>query len=104
MWPERTVLPVHVRRRSGQKFAHYEHMTRTFAIPDHQNSSGWAMREIVILHELSHHLATRGESHGSAFTSTFLHLVREVMGPEVGLLLTDAYTQHDVRFGTLANA
>jgi putative metallohydrolase (TIGR04338 family) len=102
MWPERTVLPVHVRRRAGQRFAHYEPLTRTFAIPDYENSSGWAMREVVILHELSHHLCRSGEIHGSAFASTFLHLVREVMGPEVGLLLTDSFTQHGVTFGALA--
>jgi putative metallohydrolase (TIGR04338 family) len=103
MWPERTVLPVHVRRRAGRRFAHYEPLTRTLAIPDRTNSSGWALREIVILHELSHHLANHGEAHGPAFASTFLHMVREVMGPEVGLLLTDSYAQHGVRFGSLAS-
>jgi putative metallohydrolase (TIGR04338 family) len=102
MWPERTILPVHVRRRAGRKFAHYEPLTRTFAIPDHENSSGWALREIVILHELSHHLSRHGEIHGAEFASTFLHMVREVMGPEIGLLLTDSYSQHGVRFGSLA--
>lgn len=104
MWPERTILPVRVRRRAGRKFAHYEPATCTFAIPDYANSSGWAMREIVILHELSHHLSRHGEIHGAEFASTYLHLVREVMGPEVGLLLTDSYTRHGVTFGALANA
>jgi putative metallohydrolase (TIGR04338 family) len=104
MWPERTVLPVRVRRRAGKKHAHYEALTRTFALPDHSNSRGWAMREIVILHELAHHLVISGPHHGPAFASAFLHLVREVMGPEVGLLLTDAFTQHGVQFGALAAA
>lgn len=103
-WPERTVLPIHVRRRRGKQFAHYEPMTQTFAIPDHTNSNGWAMCETVILHELAHHLCLRGEHHGPAFASTFLHLVREVMGPEVGLLLTDAFTRHGVQFGALTSA
>lgn len=102
-WPERVVLPVHVRKRRGQKFAHYEPLTRTLAVPDHSNSSGWAMRELVILHELAHHLCVQGEHHGPAFASTFLHLVREVIGPEVGLLLTDAFTRHGVQFGALSN-
>jgi putative metallohydrolase (TIGR04338 family) len=101
-WPERTVLPVRVRRRAGERFAHYESLTRTLAIPDHGNSSGWAMREIVILHELTHHLVVNGPSHGPAFASAFLHMVREAMGPEIGLLLTDAYTRNGVTFGALA--
>jgi putative metallohydrolase (TIGR04338 family) len=103
-WPERTVLPVRVRRRAGERFAHYEPMTRTLAIPDHGNSTGWAMREMVVLHELAHHLAISGAHHGPAFTSTLLHMVREVMGPEAGLLLMDSYTRHGVKFGALVAA
>jgi putative metallohydrolase (TIGR04338 family) len=103
-WPERTVLPVHVRRRKGAAFAHYESLGQVFAIPDHKpGESSWAMRELVILHELSHHLAPRGEAHGAVFASTFLHMVREVMGPEIGLLLTDSFSRHGVSFGILAN-
>ncbi|MFE2101597.1 TIGR04338 family metallohydrolase [Streptomyces sp. NPDC059468] len=101
-WPERTVLPVRVRKRKGKENAHYEPLTRTLAVPDHTNSRGWAMREIVILHELAHHLDMSAEHHGPVFASTFLHLVREVMGPEVGLLLTDSFTRHGVAFGVLA--
>lgn len=103
-WPERTILPVRVRRRAGKKHAHYEPLTRTFAIPDHSNSRGWAMREIVILHEMTHHLVVSSPPHGPAFASAFLYLVREVMGPEVGLLLTDSFTRHGVTFGALATA
>jgi putative metallohydrolase (TIGR04338 family) len=104
IWPERTVLPVRVRRRKGIRWAAYHPATRTFAIPDHTNGGGWALREMVILHELAHHLTPHGEAHGAAYASTYLYLVREVMGPEIGLLLTDSYTRHGVSFGALANA
>jgi putative metallohydrolase (TIGR04338 family) len=104
IWPERTVLPVRVRRRKGVRWAEYEPATRTFAIPDRTTGGGWALRELVILHELAHHLTPYDEPHGAAYASTYLHLVREVMGPEVGLLLTDSYTRHGVTFGALTNA
>lgn len=46
----------------------------------------WALREIVILHELAHHL-TPGSNHGSAFRDCFAWLVEEIIAPEVGWLL-----------------
>jgi hypothetical protein len=33
-----------------------------------------------------------------------LRLVTEIVGPEVGLLLTDSYTRHGVQFHALAAA
>jgi hypothetical protein len=38
------------------------------------------------------------------FASTYLHLVKELVGDEVGLLLTDALAQHGVAFGALVAA
>lgn len=73
--------PVHVRRRAGATKAHYE-AGGIIAVPD--DLLGWAKREIVVLHELSHHLAT-GDRHGPGFVGTFTDLLSTVMGPEVGL-------------------
>lgn len=72
--------PVVVRQRRGTHKAHYE--CGVIAIPD--DLCGWAKREIVVLHELAHHLA-RGERHGPGFVAVFADLLATVMGPEVGL-------------------
>ncbi|MDX3260758.1 TIGR04338 family metallohydrolase [Streptomyces sp. MI02-2A] len=101
MWPEKSILPVKVRARRGTRFAHYE-FPGVIAVPPHNGGISWAMREIVILHELSHHFAR--DQHGPKFASTFLHMVKELMGPEVGLILTDAYTRNGVQFGALTHA
>lgn len=89
------VTPVRVRRRKGTRFAHYEGGTRTIAINDSRDGK-WALREIVVLHELAHHLVRCGVraelgqrqgAHGPAFRNTFVTLVKEIIGPEVGWLL-----------------
>ncbi|MEP6560217.1 MAG: TIGR04338 family metallohydrolase, partial [Nakamurella sp.] len=50
--------------------------------------SGWALRELVILHELSHHLAPEIEvAHGGKFVDRMLALVDGVIGPEAAFLL-----------------
>jgi putative metallohydrolase (TIGR04338 family) len=85
------VLPfgnrVTVRARQGTRAAHYEPITRTVAIPDDLGS--WALREIVVLHELAHHLSRTdhegGGGHGPHFVATFTQLLADTMGPEVGL-------------------
>jgi putative metallohydrolase (TIGR04338 family) len=94
----RAERPVTVRARQGSRFAHYEPWGAVIAVPPHKGGTSWAMREIVILHELAHHLTRSAQAHGPEFAQTMLKLVTELIGPEVGLLLTDAYTQHGVRF------
>lgn len=78
---------VRVRDRRTAHHAHYEAHSRTIAIPDRR--VGWAMREIVVLHELAHHY-TRTEhegvaAHGPEFVNTFADLLGRVMGPETAL-------------------
>lgn len=46
----------------------------------------WALRESVILHELSHHLEPF-DAHGPKFRAAFHHLVTEIVGPEAGFAL-----------------
>jgi putative metallohydrolase (TIGR04338 family) len=101
-WPTLAAQPVKVRARRGDSGAHYR--LGVIAVPDHQQGISWAMRELVVLHELAHHFARGGESHGVQFVSTYLHLVKELVGHEVGLLLTDAFAQHGVAFGALVAA
>ena len=79
---------VTVRERRGAAFAHYEPWSRTVAI-NTQLKRDWACREIVVLHELAHHM-TRSDhtgvaSHGPQFVGAFTQLLSDTMGPEAGL-------------------
>lgn len=47
----------------------------------------WSLREIVILHELAHHL--EHDSHGPEFRGAFVYLVQVCMGPELALVLSE---------------
>lgn len=76
-------IPVRVRARKGDSYAHYK--SGVVAVPDGRHR--WAMREIVILHELAHHLTRHAGGHGPEFVAAFIDLLSRVMGPEVGLAL-----------------
>lgn len=84
-WPD-AARPVRVRARRAARGAHYELETDTIAVPTHRVGGGWAMRELVVLHELAHHLA-RGAAHGPEFVATMLELVETLVGAEAGFLL-----------------
>jgi putative metallohydrolase (TIGR04338 family) len=98
-WPDRAAVPVTVRARNGQARAHYESATATIAIPPHRNNRAWAMRELVLLHELAHHLTAAVPAHGPVFTDGYLTLVIELVGPEAGLLVRTAMHESGVRIG-----
>ncbi|MFZ2241681.1 MAG: TIGR04338 family metallohydrolase, partial [Gordonia amarae] len=88
--------PISVRRRRGGRAAHYEHTTRIIAV--HDAGSRFAMRELVVLHELAHALSPDG-GHGPGFTSTLVELVRLVIGPQTALALRVLYDTEDVAVG-----
>ncbi len=76
---------VRVRTRRGDGSAHYR--WNEIAIPDHNSwNRSWAMRELVVLHEIAHHLAI-GKQHNPKFVSAFADLVERFMGPEAALML-----------------
>lgn len=85
---------VTVRRRKGTTAAHYSRMGQEIAIPDETN---WALRELVVLHEIAHHLAPG--AHGPRYTNTYLGLLEVIMGPEVALVLRILYDAHRVDHG-----
>ena len=96
-WPN--AGPITVRPRRAATAAHYENHVGTgiIAVPE-RGAAGWAMRELVVLHELAHHLAVgRGPAHGPEFVATFCELVTAVMGPEVGHVLRVVYAKEGVR-------
>lgn len=77
---------VTVRERKGGKWAHYENDNKVIAI--NTSETGWALREIVILHELAHAFnCGRGAAHGREFRQTFIGLVEIMMGPQAALAL-----------------
>jgi putative metallohydrolase (TIGR04338 family) len=88
--PDRASLPARVRSRAGAAKAEYEFATNTIAVPSHQIGGRWAMRELVVLHELAHHLRP-DSGHGPAFVAQFLDLVQELIGAEAGFLLRSSF-------------
>lgn len=76
---------VRVRARKGNAYATYQ--LGEIAVPDHDSwDRSWAMREIVVLHEIAHHL-THGHRHGPKFLAAFVDIVDRFMGPEAALIL-----------------
>jgi putative metallohydrolase (TIGR04338 family) len=89
--------PLTVRARRGATAAHYERFDdgATIAVPDRRRS--WALRELVVLHEIAHHLSDVDPPHGPEFVATFCELAETVMGPEVGHVLRVVYAKEGVR-------
>lgn len=88
---------VSVRERRGTAKAHYEwnwNSGGVIAVP--MVGTRWALREVVVLHELSHHLAP-GAKHGPGFVTVMNDLLSRVMGPEVGLAYKILCTHEEVK-------
>lgn len=90
--------PPRVRPRRGQKFAHYERFNNMIAMPPHleAGSHSWAMRELVVLHELAHHFTPSGEHHGTRFCLNLMDLWGGVIDPTVKLLMMRALDMRKV--------
>jgi putative metallohydrolase (TIGR04338 family) len=89
--------PMTVRARRGVTAAHYERSDdgATIAVPDHRST--WALRELVVLHEIAHHLSEAEPPHGPEFVAAFCELAEAVMGPEVAHVLRVVYAKEGVR-------
>ena len=94
-WTENATITV--RRRKGATKAHYERLTQTIAVPDQIAGGSWAMREMVILHEVAH--AVSWDAHGPQFVSAFVSLLEATMGPEIGLVMRILFRHNGVREG-----
>jgi putative metallohydrolase (TIGR04338 family) len=95
-WPD--VSRARVRARRAATAAHYENRdgAGVIAVPD-RDTADWAMRELVVLHEVAHHLCRELPPHGPEFVATFCTLAELVMGPEVGHVLRVVFAQEGVR-------
>lgn len=94
-WPDAQALTVRTRR--GATAAHYERDDNgaCIAVPD--SRTNWALRELVVLHEVAHHLCDREPPHGPEFVATFCELAAMVIGPEVAHVLRVVYAKEGVR-------
>ncbi|MFT4126904.1 MAG: TIGR04338 family metallohydrolase, partial [Gordonia sp. (in: high G+C Gram-positive bacteria)] len=82
----RASTPVTVRSRRGTRAADYRPARAEIALPE-RGDGRWALRELVVLHELAHHLDGSGAGgHGPAFIETLIDLVGLVLGPEVAFI------------------
>jgi putative metallohydrolase (TIGR04338 family) len=95
-WPG--VAPLRVRARRAATAAHYEYRdgAGVIAVPD-GDSADWALRELVVLHEVAHHLCQAEPPHGREFVATICELTELVMGPELGHVLRVVYAKEGVR-------
>ncbi|MEZ5117481.1 MAG: TIGR04338 family metallohydrolase [Candidatus Nanopelagicales bacterium] len=95
-WPGQRVA---VRARRGQRMAHYEPAPEpVIAVPV---ETTWALRELVVLHEVAHHLARVSvggaePSHGPTWAGVYLNLAAVCVGPEVALLLRASFADAGV--------
>ena len=94
-WPGATQLTARPRR--GLTAAHYERDGDGAAIAVPEQRAGWALRELVVLHEVAHHLCDADPPHGPEFVATFCELAEAVMGPEVAHVLRVVYAKEGVR-------
>lgn len=94
-WP--AAGAVRVRARRGASAAHYEWTDgeATIAVP--QGRQTWALRELVVLHEIAHHLCHSDPPHGADFVAAHCELAGAVMGPEVAHVLRVVYAKEGVR-------
>jgi putative metallohydrolase (TIGR04338 family) len=95
-WPQASAL--RVRSRRAGTAAHYENRdgAGTIAVPD-RGTADWAMRELVVLHEVAHHLCQAQPPHGPQFVATMCTLAELVMGPELGHVLRVVYAKEGAR-------
>lgn len=98
-FPTAAATPLRVRLRRGEHHAHYE-PPGTIALHDPQRGSAWALRELVVLHEVAHHAAHHDlapePAHGPRYAGAFQWLAGHAMGGEVALLLRTAFAEHGV--------
>lgn len=95
-WPD--VSPLRVRTRRAATAAHYENHdgAGVIAVPD-RDTADWALRELVVLHEVAHHLCQAQPPHGPQYVATICTLTELVMGPELGHVLRVVYAKEGAR-------
>jgi putative metallohydrolase (TIGR04338 family) len=67
-------------------------------LPEREKGGAWALRGLVVLHELAHHLNTGVDGtiidqHGEGFRATFVQLLEDLGWTEIAAMLQVAYEQ-----------
>lgn len=87
-WGHPGVPEPRVRVRKGHTKAHWE--AGVIALPDGIGEKGWAMREVVVLHEYAHHVTwceLGASDHGPEFQGIYLALLEHAVGPEAAFVV-----------------
>ena len=74
--------PCTVEEGNGNLRKHAYHQGNRIVLPQ-RSRTDWAWREIVVLHEIAHHL-TPGHEHDVEFAGCLVFLLYHVIGPEAG--------------------
>ena len=77
-----------LRVRKGHTKAHWT--DDTIALPDGIGEKGWAMREVVVLHEYAHHVVWHVHGltgHGLQFQQVYLDLLEHAIGAEAAFVV-----------------
>jgi putative metallohydrolase (TIGR04338 family) len=102
-WPQ--AAAVGFRSRRGAQRAHYDRSTHVIALPLAERGGSWALRELVVLHELTHAVTAGADPpHGPDFAAAYLELVEIAAGAEAAFLLRHAFHHLGVRAATPAGA
>lgn len=91
----RELLPVSVRARRGAARAEYRFADACIGVPSAEIGGRWALRGLVVLHEVAHHLLGR-PGHGPDWRATFLRLLEAIGQPVHAELLHLAYADEGV--------
>lgn len=88
--------PVTVMAHTGWKKATYR--SGLILLPERERGGAWALRGLVVLHELAHHLNTGVDgaiidAHGEGFRTTFVRLLESLGWVEIAAMLREAYRQ-----------
>lgn len=92
-----------LRTRRGATRAHWE-PPGVIALPVPRHGEPWGLREVVLLHELAHHVGeTTGlaRGHGAPFPALVALLAGAALGEEAVLALRVSYGEHGVEVGAL---
>lgn len=87
-WGHPDVPEPKVRLRKGHTRATWE--AGTIALPDGIGARGWAMREVVVLHEYAHHVTWHRygmTGHGEQFQQVYLDLLDNAVGAEAAFVV-----------------
>ncbi|WP_146825060.1 DUF7168 domain-containing protein [Aeromicrobium flavum] len=88
--------PVEVQAFRGWKKATYR--DGMILLPERERGGAWALRGLVVVHELAHHLNTGLDgaiidAHGAGFRATMLQLLEDIGWTEIAAMLREAHRQ-----------